>query len=675
MRIFSKLIIVFLAFIIIPVMFVSYMAFYISKNTLETEMLSKSTFVADGDVTEIETYLHEKINDLKMLGHMDVYDTTYSILNRLSGDPSHPAYIAAKDKIDRQFIMFDREQAYADIMLTNMAGKIIYVLNPAHGPELNTILPDKDAIFQKIKTGIYIGDIHQVPHQKGGVYSLSLVSPAYDAASRMIGFVILEVDVGAMYKQLRGGYGLGKTWETLLVTGTSNHQITFINPIRDRLDSTLTEAIPIGSEVALPAQKAILGERGSGVSIDYRGKKVLAAWRPIPSTKWGVVVKIDQDEVYVPIERLGKLLIVVILMTVLSAVLAAFAMARSLASPILRLKEGVELVGGGNLNYMVGTDAQDEVGELSRAFDAMTNHLKLTTTSIYFLNEEITERKKAEAKLKTLFESSRDAIVTLEPPSWRFTSGNPATVQMFGTQDEATLIRCAPWELSPPLQPDGRTSAEKVREMIETAMREGSHHFEWTHRRSNSEDFLADVLLTRMEYEGKVSLQATIRDITERRQAEVYREMSLEVLQTLNAPGTLHETIQRTIATLKTRSGFDAVGVRLQEGEDYPYYGQEGFPEDFLKIENTLIARNAHGGTKTASPAWNAPAAWSFPGRPIRPTRLSLRGGAFGRTIHFNYSTFHPIRPPYSTRATNAQRQGMPPWPWSPYDTRTKTLA
>lgn len=140
---------------------------------------------------------------------------------------------------------------------------------------------------------------------------------------------------------------------------------------------------------------------------------------------------------------------------------------------------------------------------------------------------DVTDRKLAEETLRAsedkyrgLFESSRDAIMTLEPPSWRFTSGNPATVKMFGVKDEAEFVSHGPWGLSPERQPDGRASVEKAKEMIETAMREGSQFFEWTHRRLEGEVFPATVLLSRMQSAGKVFLQATVRDITESKRAE-----------------------------------------------------------------------------------------------------------------------------------------------------------
>jgi len=86
------------------------------------------------------------------------------------------------------------------------------------------------------------------------------------------------------------------------------------------------------------------------------------------------------------------------------------------------------------------------------------------------------------------------------------------------------------------------------------------------------------------------------RDITERKRLEAYKEMGREVLQILNEPGDIKDTIQRILAEFKIRAEFDAVGIRLQEGDDFPYYVLGGFSKDFLQMENTLIRRSTPDG-------------------------------------------------------------------------------
>ncbi|MHB1457965.1 MAG: PAS domain-containing protein [Armatimonadota bacterium] len=139
------------------------------------------------------------------------------------------------------------------------------------------------------------------------------------------------------------------------------------------------------------------------------------------------------------------------------------------------------------------------------------------------VTEEYRQRQRlhdSEDRFRTLFESSRDAMMTLEPPSWKFTSCNQAAVSMFRTKDSNGFTALGPWNVSPEWQPDGNSSADKSQKAIETAMNEGSCFFEWTHMRVGGEEFPATVLLTRMEQGGKTFLQATVRDITEQKQSE-----------------------------------------------------------------------------------------------------------------------------------------------------------
>ncbi|HWQ65694.1 MAG TPA: PAS domain S-box protein [Methanospirillum sp.] len=140
---------------------------------------------------------------------------------------------------------------------------------------------------------------------------------------------------------------------------------------------------------------------------------------------------------------------------------------------------------------------------------------------------DITERKKAEEALvesekqyRDLFESSHDAIMTLDPPSWKFTTCNQATIELFGVASEEEFSSFSPWDISPEYQPDGLDSLCKARDMIQMALCKGSHYFEWTLSQIDGTEFPATVLLTRMDRYGVEYLQATIRDITQQKEIE-----------------------------------------------------------------------------------------------------------------------------------------------------------
>jgi PAS domain S-box-containing protein len=156
------------------------------------------------------------------------------------------------------------------------------------------------------------------------------------------------------------------------------------------------------------------------------------------------------------------------------------------------------------------------------------------------LEQEVAERKIAEEELREseekyrmLYDSSKDAIMTLTPEEG-FLSGNPAVVEIFGCKGEKEFISQTPHDLSPPYQPDGALSSEKAEQMMAIAMEKGSHFFEWTHKRMDSQEFPATVLLTRMELQGRRILQATVRDITEWKAAEEELQKRAEELEEFN---------------------------------------------------------------------------------------------------------------------------------------------
>jgi PAS domain S-box-containing protein len=170
-------------------------------------------------------------------------------------------------------------------------------------------------------------------------------------------------------------------------------------------------------------------------------------------------------------------------------------------------------------------------------------------------------------KYRILFESSRDAIMLLAPPDWLFTAGNKATLEMFGAKNEKEFSSKTPGDLSPEYQPDGLLSSEKARKVIGKAMRNGSHFFEWTHKKINGDEFPANVLLTRVELEGKKILTATVRDITETKKTEKelhkYRDHLEKIVEERTTK--LQESEEKYHNFFKTSK--DCIFITSKEGE------------------------------------------------------------------------------------------------------------
>ena len=166
----------------------------------------------------------------------------------------------------------------------------------------------------------------------------------------------------------------------------------------------------------------------------------------------------------------------------------------------------------------------------------------------YFLTAMIdqTERKRAEeatqiseAKFRTLFESANDAIFLMDQDI--IIDCNPKTLEMFGCAREQ-IIGQTPYRFSPEVQPDGRKSAEKVQQKIETVFKGQAQFFEWKHNRYDGSLFDAEVSLNIFIVEGKYYLLAIVRDISERKrmEEELIRVHKLESLGVL-AGGIAHD--------------------------------------------------------------------------------------------------------------------------------------
>jgi signal transduction histidine kinase len=69
-------------------------------------------------------------------------------------------------------------------------------------------------------------------------------------------------------------------------------------------------------------------------------------------------------------------LLLILLVAVAASLVAAWVIARGIARPIRELREGMALVGAGNLDHPIRAHTDDEIGDLARSFSTMTTQLR-----------------------------------------------------------------------------------------------------------------------------------------------------------------------------------------------------------------------------------------------------------------------------------------------------------
>ena len=174
-----------------------------------------------------------------------------------------------------------------------------------------------------------------------------------------------------------------------------------------------------------------------------------------------------------------------------------------------------------------------------------------------------------------------DAFAALDQ-GWRYTYVNRRAADLLGSCKEG-LIGKSFWET--------------------TSFKEGSEVYSECHR-SMAEQVPAQCVsyehTTGRWYEHRLlpseqGLSVYWSDVTERKRAGLEREITVEFLRLVNEATGTAELVKSAATFFHKHSGCEALGIRLRDGDDYPYYEARGFPQQFILLENQLCRRDAAG--------------------------------------------------------------------------------
>jgi PAS domain S-box-containing protein len=274
---------------------------------------------------------------------------------------------------------------------------------------------------------------------------------------------------------------------------------------------------------------------------------------------------------------------------------------------IAKLQDGTKIIGSGNLDYSVDSKSNDEVGELSRAFNQMTSNLKTVTASKASLEEEIAERKEVEEKLQSsnqrtieILESIQDNFYSLDR-KWNFVYVNNQASILLGSKPE-NLIGRNIWEVFP------KASGTPFEENYRAAMDKREI------RRFETHGKYADSWLMVTVFPSVEGISAWAADITERKKAEeALATATNRLAQELTGSLRLQElsmifVSQDNIQVLLDKIVFAAIEImhadmgNMQQitGEgDLKIVAQSGFKQPFLDFFN-CVGTDSHAACSVA---------------------------------------------------------------------------
>ena len=112
--------------------------------------------------------------------------------------------------------------------------------------------------------------------------------------------------------------GFGRTGEFTLARRRGDEIVWLLRHRHDDVENPAP--ISYYSELAEPMRRALDGECGSVMGLDYRGSEVLAAHEKIQGVDWGVVAKIDMEEIREPFIRAGSMVLGMAILAIVTGV-------------------------------------------------------------------------------------------------------------------------------------------------------------------------------------------------------------------------------------------------------------------------------------------------------------------------------------------------------------------
>ncbi len=380
-KLFKKILVWFLLIALVPAVYLSYYSYNNARQIIEKEGLTTLISIAELRAQQIGTFFTERERDIN--AHAEnpfiINAMERMVENFTKGGLNSASYSAEEARITPFLSTLTEKFDLHDILFISPDGDIVFSVQKEADLGVNV---ESDMYKDTEVSRVFRASI---THQTTNISAFSVYAPSGEptiflcvpifGADQVLGAMVFQLEPTVIYALATNYSGLGKSGETVIAHMEGDYAVVKA-PLRHEPQAAFQMKITMGSADGLPIQDAVKGMEGSGISVDYRGKEILSVWRYIPKLNWGMVVKIDTEEIFAPASSFYRRTLVIGLITVLLVLICAIFVSRSIVNPIIGLNERLGSIGKGEFPAKLDIHFKDEIGEMNESMGKVIDSFK-----------------------------------------------------------------------------------------------------------------------------------------------------------------------------------------------------------------------------------------------------------------------------------------------------------
>jgi signal transduction histidine kinase len=368
----AKLSFYLLAVSVVPILFLSYVAFRSAKDGIREELLRHLGGAVSLKRDSIDRWYEERAMQVSLLPRVPGLEQQALAMAEVTFEnrEAHPAHAAMRDHLR---LYTEQKSFYDEVFLMDAYGRVILSTDPSQEGKFK----DNRPYFQEGSKALYIQNTY---HSVTLGRTTSTIALPILRDGRAVVVMAFRLRIQRLHEIIRSYAGLGPESDMYLV----NNFNYFVTDPAGKSGFAMERV-----NYSEPVRRCLTGQTGADELTSYDGREVLAAFTYLPVHRLCIIAEVESATAYQPVRAMQYFMMAVTASTLAAVILIAVFLSASISRPILELDAVAARAAAGDMDQQIDLGLRDELGTLARSFDTMLANLRERTQALARSNADL----------------------------------------------------------------------------------------------------------------------------------------------------------------------------------------------------------------------------------------------------------------------------------------------